>query len=82
MNLLMMKVLRTSCTMALLVLTCAASADAVDSTPADQGFVANASGAAGNMLSRLPESGALLLWGSGLAAASLVIGRKRNDSQE
>ncbi len=77
-----MNTLRISLTVALLVSTCVAAAGAVDSAPVDQGFVANARGAAGNMLSRLPESGALLLWGSGLAAASLVIGRKRNDSEE
>ncbi len=78
----MMNALRTSFTMALLVLTCVATASAVDATPADRGFVANARGAAGTMLNRLPESGALLLWSTGLVAASLVIARKRNDSEE
>lgn len=78
----MMNALRTSFTMALLVLTCVATAGAVDATPADRGFVANARGAAGTMLNGLPESGALLLWGTGLVAASLVFARKRNDSEK
>jgi len=78
----MMNTLRTSLTMALLVLTCVADAGAVDSSPVDHGFVANARGAAGNALNRLPESGALLLWGSGLALASPAVRRKRNDPEE
>lgn len=77
-----MNTLRTSFMMALLVLTCVASAGAVDSTPADHGFVTDARGAADNMLSRLPESGALVLWGTALAAAARAVARKRKDSEE
>ncbi len=36
---------------------------------------------AGRVLARLPESGALLLWGTGLAAASKVLSRKQDDSK-
>ncbi len=36
---------------------------------------------AGRVLGRLPESGALLLWGAGLAAASKALPRKPDSSK-
>lgn len=78
----MMNTLRTFLTMALLVLTCVAGVGIVDASPADQGFVTSARGAAGNMLNGLPESGALLLWAVGLAVAARVFARKGHDAQQ
>lgn len=72
----MVNTLRTSFTVALLVLTCAASASAADAPEMSSGFVASARGVAGRALNRLPESGALLLWGAGLAVASRAVARK------
>ncbi|HUU32869.1 MAG TPA: hypothetical protein VMW48_02335 [Vicinamibacterales bacterium] len=74
--------LRTSFTMALLVLACGAGVGAVDAPPVDSGIVANARGVAGGALNRLPESGALLLWGTCLAAASLALSRTRSDTDK
>lgn len=41
------------------------------------GAVGGLAGVAARALSRLPESGALLLWGTGLAAASRAVARKQ-----
>lgn len=65
---------------ALLVLACAAPAlagtDSGAAVVASPEFVTSVFGLAERVLGRLPESGALLLWGTGLAAASKVVSRK------
>lgn len=76
----MLKTLRTSFLLALMVSSYVGSAAATDSASVDPGPVAHARGFAARTLDRVPESGALLLWGVGLAAASRALARKRSDS--
>lgn len=71
---------------ALLVLACAtapalAATDSGAAVVASPEFVTSVFGLAERVLGRLPESGALLLWGTGLAAASKVVSR-RPDANE
>lgn len=71
----MANALRSSIVMALLVLACVAGPAAAELATPPSGIL----GLASRVLSHLPESGALLLWGTGLAAASRAVSRKRND---
>ncbi len=74
--------LRTSLTLALLVLVCVATVAAADTTATDtEAADAVGTAAATGPFSKLPESGALLLWGTGLALASCVVARKRSDNK-
>ena len=66
---------------ALLLLACAgasvlAATDAGVALAASPWVVADLIGSAGRVFSRLPESGALLLWGTGLAAVAKALLRK------
>ncbi len=71
---------------ALLLLACAgASALAATDTgvaiAASPGVVAGVIGSAGRVLGGLPESGALLLWGTGLAVVARALLRKPHVDQ-
>ncbi len=66
---------------ALLLLACAsapalAAIDAGAAIAASPGLVAGVIGSAGRVFSRLPESGVLLLWGTGLAVVARALLRK------
>ena len=76
---------RASIAIALLVLAWAATPVVADIVTEDDtlsvatgslGVVAGLGALAVRVVSRLSEPGALLLWGTGLAAASLVLSRK------
>ena len=71
---------RASIVMALLVLAWAVTpvvADSESVSVATGGFgVAGLGALAGRVVSRLSEPGALLIWGTGLAAASRALSRK------
>lgn len=75
-----------SLVMAVLVLAGAtapvlADLDASVTAAASPEVVTSVIGFAERLLSRLPESGALLLWGTGLAAASKALSRKPDASE-
>ena len=79
----MANILRTSLALALLLLvmgTSPAVADTVTNT--SSGLLGGLGNFATLAMSRLPESGALLIWGTGLAAASRAMSRKRNSSDK
>ena len=61
----------------LVVAGIAGTASAGPVTPS-AGFIS----VAGRFFSRLPESGVLLLWGTALAAASLAVSRKNEQSDK
>ncbi len=71
--------LRTSLTLALFVLICAATVAATETASSEIEAADGARGAATRALSSMPESGALLLWATGLAIASCAVARKRTD---
>jgi len=73
---------RASIAMALFVLACAvtpvvADFDTVAVASGSFGVVAGLGTVAARLVSRLSEPGALLVWGTGLAAASRALSRKR-----
>ena len=75
--------LRTSLAMALLLLVSAASpAVAETANNTDPSLFGGLGNLTVLVMSRLPESGALLIWGTGLAAASRAVSRKRDGSHK
>jgi hypothetical protein len=77
---------RASIAMALLVLACAVSpvvadSDTVSVATGSVGVVAGLGALAMRVVSRLSEPGALLIWGTGLAAASLALSRKHHSGK-
>jgi hypothetical protein len=79
----MANILRTSLALALLLLVTGASPAVAETVTNDNsGILDGLSSYASHAMSRLPESGALLIWGTGLAAASRAMSRKRNDSDK
>lgn len=75
--------LRTTLALALLLLVSGAGsavAETVNNT--DPGLLDGLGNLTVRAMSRLPESGALLIWGTGLAAASRAVSRKRDGSNK
>lgn len=58
------------------------SAAASDTSTADAVAGADTRGFTARTLDRVPESGGLLLWGTGLAVAARLVSRKGKDSED
>ena len=68
---------RASLAMALMIIACGAGSVSAESfTTSQAGLLGGVEQLALRALGHLPESGALLLWGTGLAAASRALSRK------
>lgn len=79
----MANILRNALALAILLLVLGASPAVADTvTNTNAGLLNGLSAFAARVVSRLPESGALLIWGTGLAVASRAMSRKRNDSDK
>ena len=79
----MANILRTSLALALLLLVTGASPAVADTvTNTSSGLLGGLGNFASLAMSRLPESGALLIWATGLAAASRATSRKRDSSDK
>jgi hypothetical protein len=77
----MKNMMRIALALALLLMVYGVSPAVAESmTSASPGMLSGLEGFAVRIFGRLPESGALLIWGTGLALASRAVARRRDDS--
>jgi hypothetical protein len=77
----MKNIMRIALALILLLMVYSVSPVVAESmTTANPGLLSGLDGFVFRIFGRLPESGALLIWGTGLAVASRVVSRRRDDS--